>query len=649
MKAFFLCALGLAVPIVSVAQLPETTGDSQGKENSGAQAVPSEDTERTALNLLGKVDSAAGEGRRNENVRITLIDNNVLRELTARMGTTATLPMDLRIEQRYFATEFGQPPKPALRAAFAPLASAHGELRWSHQNSATRCTLLLPGRQRAAGPRQRLRRDLWEGAVEGRFGDPRSQPGARRGGNVNGNVLVPAPDERTPLAIDSPTRAYVQRLLDAYPKELPNRTDINPRALNTNAPQSIDNDRAAIRLRQTVNSRDQVVLQYSFRGQKVDAFQLVGGQNPDTTTKNHVARIGWNRNWSARTITDFTVGYERVSSLIVPEESAVGPLILTGFVIEFLGPSSSIPIDRALNRFQYAAQLRHRRGNHDWTVGAGGDPQAGQRVRGREPPGTVLLPQRLRQGRHHEHSARHSKRIPSGDRRRSPRFPELGHAVLHRQSVAGGEFADAELGPALRASHGSARGVPTDGDSVRLRLQQLRSQIRVLLRTRPAAGVWRGTYTIQYGQIFDVTYGQSRFSPPANINIALQAPDLVNPLARLAPGDLDPNARSTVFRLDPELATPYSHQYGLSWQLPLVGDMKLDLGYVGSRTHKLLTMWVHEPGTTRGRDSSDDPHRQSSQARSALLRQPARAERFPRLLRRSQGGTGAPELEGTGD
>ena len=75
-----------------------------------------------------------------------------------------------------------------------------------------------------------------------------------------------------------------------------------------------------------------MTLKYSFTGQQVDAFQLVGGQNPDTTTKNHDAKITWTRNWSAATTTDFSVGYERVGSLIVPEESAVGPLILTGFV-----------------------------------------------------------------------------------------------------------------------------------------------------------------------------------------------------------------------------------------------------------------------------------------------------------------------------
>ena len=83
------------------------------------------------------MDSDGGEGRRNENVRITLIDNNVLRELTTRMGTTAIVPVDVRVDQRYFAAEFGQPPKRLRQAVLAPVARAHGTLRWMHQNSVT--------------------------------------------------------------------------------------------------------------------------------------------------------------------------------------------------------------------------------------------------------------------------------------------------------------------------------------------------------------------------------------------------------------------------------------------------------------------------------------------------------------------------------
>ena len=71
-------------------------------------------------------------------------------------------------------------------------------------------------------------------------------------GQVNGNVLVPLPEERTPLTNDPELRRIVQGLIDSFPDEVPNRTDIDQRALNTNAPQRIDTDTAGIRLDQGV-------------------------------------------------------------------------------------------------------------------------------------------------------------------------------------------------------------------------------------------------------------------------------------------------------------------------------------------------------------------------------------------------------------
>ena len=73
---------------------------------------------------------------------------------------------------------------------------------------------------------------------------------------MNGNVLVPKADERTPLTTDPATRAIVMRFLAAYPAELPNRTDINPRMLNTSSPQTIDQNNAGARLDQRLGTRD---------------------------------------------------------------------------------------------------------------------------------------------------------------------------------------------------------------------------------------------------------------------------------------------------------------------------------------------------------------------------------------------------------
>jgi hypothetical protein len=69
---------------------------------------------RTDLNLLNKTDTASGESRRNENVQFNLIDNNALKELNIRLGTTATLIE----EANRLAAEIG-----AERASGAPEVS----------------------------------------------------------------------------------------------------------------------------------------------------------------------------------------------------------------------------------------------------------------------------------------------------------------------------------------------------------------------------------------------------------------------------------------------------------------------------------------------------------------------------------------------
>src|SRR6476620_6443029 len=65
---------------------------------------------RTDLNILGSIDSAAGESRRNENVQFNLIDNNALKYLNIRLGTNATIATEFSPEKKYFGTEFGSAP-----------------------------------------------------------------------------------------------------------------------------------------------------------------------------------------------------------------------------------------------------------------------------------------------------------------------------------------------------------------------------------------------------------------------------------------------------------------------------------------------------------------------------------------------------------
>ncbi|MCZ2148071.1 MAG: hypothetical protein LC126_09860, partial [Bryobacterales bacterium] len=70
--------------------------------------------------------------------------------------------------------------------------------------------------------------------------------------------------------------------------------------------------------------------------------------------------------------------------------------------------------------------------------------------------------------------------------------------------------------------------------------------------------------------------------------IEVQAPDLLDPLRNAV---ISTDGRSTLFVVPRNLKTPYSHQYNFSWETPLPGNWRLQLGYVGSRTHKLLMLW----------------------------------------------------------
>ena len=268
--------------------LPSPAGDASPEPEPDPAASPTTAAQRTQLNLLGEVDSEGGEGRRNENVQLTLINNNVLKELNTRMGTTATVVETFDVERNYFGREFGGSPTTPLHVSGSSASGLHGQVFWSHNNSALSARSFFQ-----AGEVQPARTNDYGFVVTAPFGDKTAltvdASQRRLRGQVNGNVLVPAADERQPTVTDPATRAIVDAILGAFGSELPNRTDINPRALNTNSPQNIDNDRAAITLRpptsDRVRSLDGPLQRDACRD--VEAFQLVGGQNPDTTTKNH--------------------------------------------------------------------------------------------------------------------------------------------------------------------------------------------------------------------------------------------------------------------------------------------------------------------------------------------------------------------------
>ncbi|MGB9606060.1 MAG: hypothetical protein ACPL88_09315, partial [Bryobacteraceae bacterium] len=311
--------------------------------------------------------------QRNENIQVYLIDNDAIKEANIRLGTNVTLLGELPAEASYFAAEHGQ--APAGQPLLSPRRSAphwHAEFYELHQNSVFNARTFFQ-----VGPVQPSRRNSYGGRASGGLGPlgeltlAASQRKIR--GMVNGNVLVPLAEERTPLASDPALRGLVSRWLQAYPPLLPNRPDFDPRALNTNAPRRIDETLAELRLDRRTSSLGRLSLSHALSRQREAAFQLVAGQNPDTDIHTHRSRLSWR--WEASAMTSVAAGlaFDRTRSWLRPEPRAVGPRIRVGFQIEELGPDSMFPIDRALNTFGGAllVERRARGGRH--ALSWGGD------------------------------------------------------------------------------------------------------------------------------------------------------------------------------------------------------------------------------------------------------------------------------------
>ncbi|MYC68617.1 MAG: hypothetical protein F4X12_20055 [Acidobacteriia bacterium] len=556
------------------------------EEDEAAQAGDADTGERTRLNLLGEVDSESGEARRNENVRLTLIDNNVLKELLRRMGATATILENFAAEQSFFGLEYGGSPKPSLHLRNAPQNQIRGELFWSHQNSALSARSFFqvgevqPARTNDYG--------LNVGVPLGKRTALTLQMSQRRLlGQVNGNVLVPAADERVPITTDPDKLSLIQRVIGAYPDELPNRTDINARALNTNAPQKIHNDRVSAVLDNSLGG-SRLTLRYNVTLQHVEAFQLVGGQNPDTTTKNHNARVTWNRAWSPYTTMDVTAGFERIGSLLVPEETSLGPFFLFSRILQSIGPGGNIPIDRVQNLFRYGARLARNAGNHNIVVGVEALQKQVNGFESNNHRGTFSF--RADFGRNAVENllagTPSQYRFAIGNAHRGFRNYSVLTYLQDSWKVTP-EFT-LQLGlryePVASPTEVNALSeIPYDGD-----WNNFAPSLGFAYRPDGRWGVVRGAYGLHYGQLFNATFMQSRFNTPGVLSVVVNAPDLLDPLREFSPADLDPTARSAHFQLDPELSTPYSHQYNLSWAFEPRPDWTLDIGYVGSRSHRLL-------------------------------------------------------------
>ncbi len=535
--------------------------------------------------------SDAAAAQRNENVWASHIDNETQKAESARLGSdyvTLTQPV---VEANHFASEYGRAPSEILVLNRSrQRAGWHGELFESLRNSVFNARTffqvgqVMPSRMNNYGARI-TGKLAGIGSVTGNF----SQRKLR--GVVNGNVLVLLPSEHTPLVTDPAARAIISRFVAAYPAVQPNRPDFDPRALNTNAPQSMDDTDAGLRIDRDFSAKSQLLLSYSLTRQYIDAFQFVAGRNPDTSIHSHRARITYRYATSDSSDVSVSAGFARTASDLHSEPNAVGPRVRVGLAVEDLGPDSLYPIKRVQNTFRYGVVGYHRLagGKHNLTFG--GDLYRFQ-VNGIE-----------------TYNQRGLFSFTSNFGRSAIENLLMGTPTQYEVSIgdmnrgfrnwqANTFFADQwKLNSRLQIYFGLRHSLESSPVEVN-GLDQLpygtdwnNFSPRFSVSYR-AAGDWmvRAGYTISYGQILPVTYSQIRYNPPRSVYVIINNPDLARPLAGI---DLKaPNVRTSPTILSQDLVSPYTHQYALTLERRFLNTYQIRLGYLGSRSIKMINNYI---------------------------------------------------------
>ena len=529
--------------------------------------------------------------QRNENVAVNPIDNNAIKEANVRLGASATIVSEARADSGYYATEFGRPASgPVALDAAAKQPSWHGEGWWWHQNSVLNARTFFQ-----VGGVKPAHRNIFGGRFTGEAGPLGYLTGsfAQRHirGMVNGNVLVPLASERTPLATDPEVRAMVQRFLDAFPAEAPNRPDFDFRALNTNAPQRIDEIDGSLRLDRDVKAQGRLTASYTLLRSRTAAFQLVDGQNPDSFIHTHRAGLTYAHRAGPDTEIVLGMSFQRVASLLVAEPNAVGPRVRFGFQWEELGPESEFPIDRAQNSYRYGGSLSKRLNGGRHQLMAGADLTRYQ-LNGIETNN---------QRGYYSFTNNFGRSATENARWGAPSYYEITMGELARgfRTWTANAFVADRWRPSQRiqVDYGLRYNLVTGPTEVNgLNAQPYACDCnnfspRLALAWVAGRGwTMRSSYTVSFGRIEPVTYQQIRNNAPLVRYVQVQNPDLLDPLRGIDLGNPNGRTSPTVFSAD--MVSPYAHQYSVLLERRFAKGSMLRLGYLGSRSLKLLNTFI---------------------------------------------------------
>ncbi|MCC6588156.1 MAG: hypothetical protein IT168_15805 [Bryobacterales bacterium] len=522
---------------------------------------------------------------RNENVAVNQIDNNAIKEANVRVGTTTTLVSDATVENGYFATEFGRPlTAPPLLPNSAPLRDWHGELFGFHQNAVFNARSFFQ-----VGGVKPSHRNFYGGRFSGGLGAHTwltgsfSQRDVR--GMVNGNVLVPLANERTPRTNDPSLRALIARFIQAYPNELPNRPDFDMRALNTNAPQRIDDLESILRLNHDLShNRGRLSASHTLTRQRIDAFQLVAGQNPDNEIHTHRGQLTWRGSLHG---FDSAIGatFQRTKTALLPEPNAIPMRVRIGYQIEELGPDSEFPVDRATNSYRYGAVFGRTLGSrHNLTFGAD--------LTRFQLNGVETMSTRGYFSFTNAYGRSAIENFLTG----TPAYYEVTLGPLSRgfrNWTANAFFADRfKVNSRLQIYWGlrySAVTGPVEVNNFHPQLypcdcNNFSPRLSLAIQLKPT-WIVRTSYTTSFGDVPPVTYQQQRFNLPWVRYVQVQNPSLLHPLEGANLGRTSPTILTN-------LVSAYAHQYNFSLEHRLKSGAILRTSYIGSRSLKMVNPYI---------------------------------------------------------
>ncbi len=238
------------------------------------------------------------------------------------------------------------------------------------------------------------------------------------------------------------------------------------------------------------------------------------------------------------------------------------------------------------NRFRYAGRLRRNRGRHNWSLGY---ELTRQQFNGWESDahrGEIVF------------ADNYGRDAITNLRMGTPTVMYLALGEMHRgyrswmmQFFLGDDWRPnnkLSIAYGLRYTPRTRPAEVNGLDEIAYRsdLNNFAPSLGLAYRLPSRWGAVRAAYALHYGEIYPVTFQQARFNPPGNLEMFIPNPNLVDPLAGVSTEDL----RGALYRLSPDLVTPYSQQYNFTWELQPARWASLQLGYVGSRSVKLLHM-----------------------------------------------------------